>query len=88
MVRKIIVLNDQGLTLFRVKKQKRRRRSRHLKASKSPTPWRTGEVQGQVGSSCIACLDIQRSKPFFLDSFCFLAMSGGVADLANHQSGR
>ena len=62
--------------LFRVKKQRRRRRSRHLKASKLPTLWRIGEVQRQVGNSCIACLDIQRSKLFFLTHFFSLCQGG------------
>ena len=71
--------------LFRAKKQRRRRESKILKGFKSRTRWRKGEVQSQVGSLCIACLDIRRSKSFFLHPS---SMSAENADLTNYQSGR
>lgn len=84
MVNQTHALKDRVLTLTRVKKQRRRNGSRLLKDFKSRTPWRKGEVQSQVGSLCIAYLDIRRSTSSFS---LYPSMSRDCADWANCQSG-
>lgn len=78
MVNRTHMLEDLGLNLIRVKKQRRRRRSRLSKAFKSPMRWRREELQSQVGNLCIACLDMRRSKsssyPFDSSSSCLERM--------------